>query len=100
MIRIRNFAIRFVPVGEQFVTGETNRLCPMVEFYDQRFNRRRYQGRGQFIVRLAAGIPFLPAAYHGLQLDDRVPEWSLGREDVLRVREYIKENGGHYAACM
>lgn len=96
MIKIRNISVRFVGIGEQFAGGETNRLCPMVEFYDSRFNRRRYEGRGQFIVRLAAGIPFMPQAGYGLQLDDRVPQWSLGPTDVIRVREYITANGGHY----
>jgi len=93
MIKVRGFNVRLVNVGATY--GEHDRFinttAPMIEFYDNEMTR---QGRGQFIARMRAEMMFLPDLGNGFALDQRVEEWALNREDVKRIREWLKTAGG------
>ena len=93
MIRVKGYiGVRYVGLGDRFGRRDdfVNQLTPMVEFYDLR--RRvagEWKGRGQFIARLPIDLMWRPEVTAGIDLDKRVDAWTLGPEEVARVRNHL-----------
>jgi hypothetical protein len=100
MVKVGDFNVRYVAIGDRYGrnNGTVNKLMPLVEFYDRRLSRNG--DAGQFICRFDAEFIFIPQALHGFVLDERVPSWRLNHYEVVSLRHYLMQVGGHYAYAM
>lgn len=96
----RTFTVRVLPPGARYGTGTVYADAPMVEFYDATYADDSLPGGppgfgpwGQFVSRyhgatLLEGTPE-DAARRGLCLDGGVPQWTIDRVTMVKVRGWL-----------
>lgn len=92
MLRVGKLVVRVIRPGESW--GNCNEQVAtqaMIEFYDPRITGR--DKRGQIVARFYAALIYHEGADNGLELDERVPAWSLTGAQINDVRNYVKAMG-------
>lgn len=89
MITVSKFNVRVVNKGDKYgrdfcLTHDESK--PLVEFYDSRYPHTEF---GQFVSRYYAET-LLSGEDDGLCLDGGVPAWTVSKEDMDTVREWLK----------
>ena len=63
---------------------------PLVEFYDGDYDFEPWLGtRGQFVSRYYLSTLLESGPYHGLCLEGGEPKWTLGAEEMRKVRAWL-----------
>lgn len=83
------FNVRLVNKGDKY--GFRNNAThtedePLVEFYDARYQHTEF---GQFISRYNAST-IIACRFNALRLDGGIPEWTVDREALGDVRDWLK----------
>lgn len=91
-MKVGIFNIRIVNQGDRY--GLNNCLThtgaePMVEFYDTRYSHTEH---GQFVSRYWASTIVDHDMNYGLALDLSVPGWTIHKEDMRQVVEFVRSH--------
>lgn len=88
-IKVGLFNVKLVKAGETYGLNNTLRADkPIVEFFDSRHPQGLH---GQFISRYYADTLLAHPDEHGLLLDGGSPDWSITKEGVALVKEFIRQ---------